>query len=99
MMKQETKQRIIELKKEFKDKFFTEKDLYRSKWYVSLSTLRKYDLIESIKLERKKEFTIDELIETVNSCIGDDLYGMKGEFRREGEKIFYVTTYHRFNFK
>lgn len=99
MMNQETKQKIIELKKEFKDNFFTRDDLYRSKWYVSLSTLKKYELIESIKLERKKEFTIDELIEEVNSWIGDDLYRMKGEFRREGEKIYFVTTYHQIRFK
>ena len=99
MMNQETKQRIIELKKEFKDKFFTRDDLWRSRWCVPMSTLEKYKLIESIKLEKKEEFTIDELIERVNSWIGDDLYGMKGEFRKEGEKIFFVTTYHRLKFK
>lgn len=99
MMNQETKQRIIELKKEFKDNFFTRDDLWRSRWYVPMSTLRKYKLIESVKLEKKEEITIDELIERVNSWIGDDLYGMKGEFRREGEKIYFVTTYHQIRFK
>ena len=99
MMNQETKQKIIELKKEFKNNFFTSEELFRSKWYVPMFILEKYDLIESIEVENKEEFTLNELINEVNSWIGDDLYRMKGEFRREGDKIFFVTTYYRIRFK
>ena len=61
--------------------------------------LEKYDLIESVEVENKEEFTLNELINEVNSWIGDDLYRMKGEFRREGDKIFFVNTYYRIRFK
>lgn len=102
MMKKETQQRFEKLKEFFGDRLFIEKDLFNEApdgAYVSLSTLRKYDLVECVKIETKKEYSLNELIAEINGMIGEDCYGGTGQFQREGNKIFFVDYYYRYKLK
>ena len=78
MMKKETQQRFERLREFFGDRLFTEKELLNdvpAEAYVSMSTLRKYDLVECVKVETKQEYSLDELIAEINEMIGEDCYG------------------------
>jgi len=102
MMKKETQQRFEKLKEFFGDKLFSERELLDNvpaEAYVSMSTLRKYDLIECVEVENAKEYSLDELINEINSMIGEDCYGGTGQFIREGDKIFFVDYYYRYKLK
>lgn len=102
MMKKETQQRFERLKEFFGDRLFSEKELLDNvpaEAYVSMTTLRKYDLIECVKVETKQEYSLDELIAEINEMIGEDCYGGTGQFQREGEKIFFVNYYYRYKLK
>lgn len=102
MMKKETQQRFERLKEFFGDRLFSEKELLDNvpaEAYVSITTLRKYDLIECVKVETKQEYSLDELIAEINEMIGEDCYGGSGHFQREGNKIFFVDYYYRYKLK
>lgn len=102
MMKKETQQRFERLKEFFGDRLFTMKELLNdvpAEAYVSMSTLCKYDLVESVKVEIKKEYSLDELIAEINEMIGEDCYGGRGQFQREDNKIFFVDYYYRYKLK
>ena len=102
MMKKDTEQRFEKLKEFFGEKLFTEKNLLNdvpAEAYVSMTTLRKYDLVECVKVEIKKEYSLDELIDEINGMIGEDCYGGTGQFQREGDKIFFVDYYYRYKLK
>jgi hypothetical protein len=58
----------------------------------------RYGVVEKIEIENKKEFSIDELIDEINEMIGEDCYGGTGQFIREGDKIFFVDYYYRYQF-
>ena len=102
MMKKETQQRFENLKKFFGDRLFIEKDLYNEvpdNAYVSMSTLRKYNLVECVEVEVRKEYSVDDLIAEINEMIGEDCYGGTGHFQREGDKIFFVDSYYRYKLR
>ena len=102
MMKKETQQRFERLKEFFGDRLFSEKELLDdvpAEAYVSMSTLRRYNLVECIKVENKKEYSLDELIDEINDMIGDDCFGMVGQFQREDDKIFFVDYYYQYKLK
>ena len=102
MMKKETQQRFERLREFFGDRLFTEKELFNdvpAEAYVSMSTLRKYDLVECVKVETKQEYSLDELIAEINEMIGEDCYGGTGQFQREDNKIFFVDYYYRYKLK
>lgn len=102
MMKKETQQRFERLREFFGDRLFTEKELLNdvpAEAYVSMSTLRKYDLVECVKVETKQEYSLDELIAEINEMIGEDCYGGTGQFQREDNKIFFVDYYYRYKLK
>ena len=102
MIKKETQQRFERLKEFFGNKLFTEKELLDNvpaEAYVSMTTLRKYNLIECVKIEIKKEYSLDELIAEINEMIGEDCYGGTGQFQRENDKIFFVDYYYRYKLK
>lgn len=101
MMTAETKRRIAELKKFFGDKPFSREDLlYSAPYdiYVSLNTLLRHEVIKRIKVDNIKEYSLDELIDEINSMIGEDCYGGTGQFIREGNRIFFVDSYYRYQF-
>lgn len=101
MMTAETKRRIAELKKFFDDKPFSKEDLlYRAPYdiYVSLNTLLRNQVIKRIEVDNIKEYSLDELIDEINSMIGEDCYGGTGQFIREGDKIFFVDSYYHYQF-
>ena len=102
MMKKETQQRFERLKEFFGDRLFSEEELsdnVPAKAYVSMSTLRRYDLVECVEVEIEKEYSLDELINEINDMIGDDCFGMTGQFIRDGDKIFFVDYYYRYKLK
>ena len=102
MMKTETQQRFEKLKEFFGDRLFSEEELLDNvpaEAYVSMSTLRRYDLVECVEVEIEKEYSLDELIDEINDMIGDDCFGMVGQFIREGDKIFFVDYYYRYRLK
>ena len=97
MMKEETARKIEALREKVNNGYFTKKD---AKGIVSITTLRKYDLIESVEVETaREEITIDELIKDVNEMIGEDCYGMEGYYERVDDKIFYVLKEWGYRFK
>ena len=101
MMKAETARKIAELKKFFGNKLFSKDDLMYSvpyNIYVSVDTLLRHGVVKKIEIENKKEFSIDELIDEINEMIGEDCYGGTGQFIREGDKIFFVDYYYRYQF-
>jgi len=101
-MTEQTKIKIAQLKEFFGDKKFSKEDLlYRTptEIYVSLSTLLTYGAVEKIEVEYCKEYTVDMLIDEINSMIGEDCYGGTGEFIREGKKIFFVDYNYFYKFK
>lgn len=102
MMKKETQQRFENLKKLFGDRLFTEKELLNevpADSYVSISTLRKYDLVECVEVEIRKEYSVDDLIAEINEMIGEDCYCGTGQFQKEGDKIFFVDYYYRYKLR
>lgn len=94
MMREETARKIEMLKEKVGDGIFREKDV---KGFVSMSTLWKYKLIESV-VERQ-EVTLDELIQDANEMIGEDCYCAVGYYEREGDKIFFCIDEDRYRFK
>ena len=96
MMKKETAERIEALRNKVGNELFN-KDAVEN--YVSISTLKKYDLIETVTIANKKEVSVDDLINEINSMIGEDCYGMEGEYVRENNKIYYVTYRYGYKFK
>lgn len=102
MMKKETQQRFENLKKLFGDRLFTEKELFNevpADSYVSMSTLRRYDLVECVEVEIRKEYSVDDLIAEINEMIGEDCYCGTGQFQKEGDKIFFVDYYYRYKLR
>lgn len=102
MMKKETQQRFERLREFFGDRLFTEKELLNDvpdDAYVSMSTLRRYDLVECVEMEIRKEYSIDDLIAEINGMIGEDCYCGTGEFQREDDKIFFVDYYYRYKLR
>ena len=102
MMKKATQERIEKLRECFGERLFSEKELSNdvpAEAYVSISTLRKYDLIECVKVEKKKEYSLDELIAEINGMIGEDCYGSTGQFQREDNKIFFVDYDYQYKLK
>ena len=101
MMTAETKRRIAELRKFFGDKPFSKEDLlYHAPYdiYVSLNTLLRHQVIKRIQIDNIKAYSLDELIDEINSMIGEDCYGGTGQFIREGNRIFFVDSYYRYQF-
>ena len=96
-MKEETARKIEILKEKVGNGFFLEKDC---KGIVSISTLKKYNLIETVEEEvERTEYSLDELIEEINGMIGDDCYAMTGSFINENGKIFYTRKEYGYRFK
>ena len=97
MMKEETARNIEILREKVGNDFFTKKDC---KGIVSIQTLKKYNLIETVEEEvARVEYSLDELIAEINGMIGEDCYGMYGSFVNENGKIFYVRTEYGYKFR
>ena len=87
-----TQQKINGLKRAFGHYPFTKQELENSAYALPLQTLYDHQLIKIVTIEHKMELTVDDLIADLNCFIGEDNYGIRGEYRREGDKFFYVTT-------
>lgn len=97
MMKEETARKIEALREKVGNGFFSKRDC---EGIVSISTLRKYNLIESVEVEvERKEVSLDELINEINEMIGEDCYGMDGEYINENGKIFYTRKEWGYKFR
>lgn len=97
MMMEETARKIEILKEKVGDRHFTKADC---KGIVSPQTLKKYNLIESVEVEvEREEYTLEELLNEINEMIGEDCYGMEGEFILENGKIFYIRKEWGYKFK
>lgn len=97
MMKEETARKIEILREKVGNGFFSKKDC---KGIVSISTLKKYKLIESVEGEvERREYSLDELIVEINGMIGEDCYYMDGEFINENGKIFYSRKEYGYRFR
>lgn len=86
-----TQQKINGLKKTFGCRSFTKQELDNSIYALPLQVLYNHNLIQNATIEHKKELSVDDLIADLNRLVGEDNYGMWGEYRREGDKFFYVT--------
>ena len=93
-----TQQKINGLKRAFEHRPFTKQELDNSIYAVPLQTLYDHNLIQNATIEHKKELSIDDLIADLNCLVGEDNYGMWGEYRREGDKFFYVTFENAYKF-
>lgn len=97
MMREETARKIEELRAKVGNRFFSKRDC---EGIVSISTLRKYNLIESVEEEvERREYSLDELIVEINGMIGEDCYGMDGEFINENGRIFYSRKEYGYRFR
>lgn len=97
MMKEETARKIEVLREKVGNGFFLEKDC---EGIVSISTLKKYNLIEIAVGEiERTEYSLDELIKEVNEMIDEDCYGMDGSFINENGKIFFSRKAYGYRFK
>lgn len=97
MMKEETARKIEVLREKVGNGFFSKRDC---EGIVSISTLRKYNLIESVEVEiERREVSLDELINEINEMIGEDCYGMDGEYINENGKIFYTRKEWGYKFR
>lgn len=68
--------------------------------FVSIQTLKKYDLIETVKEVNREEVSIEELVAEVNSMLGQDCYGYNpGEYIYENGKVYLETTSYGYKFK
>jgi hypothetical protein len=94
MMREETRRNIELLREKVGNGIFRSAD---TKGLVSISTLRKYDLIKSA-VERT-EVSLDELIDEINDMIGEDCYCAVGYFERVGDKIYFCNDEDRYIFK
>lgn len=98
-MLKETREKVERAKEDFFGKWFTESDLCKvdpetfQKIYPSLSTLKRYGLIENI--HGKQEYTFEELIEFANDCLnyGYDNGNDIEEFVIENGKIYKIYEY------
>lgn len=95
MMRKETVAKIETLKGIVGERTFSEKE---TKGIISLQTLKKYGLIETCKIVEKEEVSLEELVSTINEMIGEDCYGMEGEYVVEEGKAYYVTHYYCYRF-
>ena len=97
MMRDETMKKIETMREKAVNGFFTER---MAKGIVSISTLKKYNLIETTYMEvERREITIDELIENINGMIGEDCYYCDGRYERVNNKIFYIREEYGYKFK
>ena len=73
--------------------------------YVSLSTLLRWGFVEPVSVEKKIEYSLEELLDTINSIISEDYYDCDGDFDCDGRfitengKIFYVRYFQKYRFK
>ena len=96
MMRKETMRKVEELKAKVGNNVFNEMDCIG---IISITTLRKYNLIENAVEVMKEEVSLDELINEVNNMIGGDCYGMEGEYINENGKIYYVSHIEGYKFR
>lgn len=97
MMRRDTAERIEALRKAVGNNVFTEKATAE---YVTLATLKKYDLIETIKEVRREEIDIEDLVAEINSMMGQDCYGYtNGEYVYENGKVYFETVSYGYRFK
>ena len=64
--------------------------IVRDESEISWSTFKKYVKLEAI--EHKEEKTLEEIVEILNSCAGEDCYGAKWEYRVIDNKPYEVWT-------
>jgi hypothetical protein len=94
-----TQEKINGLKRAFGRYPFTKQELENPVYALPpLQTLYDHDLIQNVTVEHKMELTVDDLIADLNCFIGEDNYNIRGEYRREGDKFFFVTFENRYKF-
>ena len=87
-----TQEKINGLKRVFGRYPFTKQELENSNYALPLQALYDRQLIQNVTIEHKIEISVDDLIADLNYLIGRDNRWMKGdEYRREGDKFFYVS--------
>lgn len=97
MMREETARNIEILREKVGNRPFCDRDC---KGIVSISTLRKYNLIEHVTIEvERKELSLDELIAEINDMVGEDCYYCDGEYINDNGRIFYIRNEDGYRFK
>lgn len=97
MMREETAKKIEELRKKVGNRLFFTGDCAG---IVSVSTLKRYNLIETVQEEvERREYSLDELIDEINEMIGEDCYDMEGSFINENGRIFYLRKAYGYKFR
>lgn len=96
MMKEETRKNIEVLRNKLRNEMFTKEDV---RGIVSIQTLKKYDLIETTSETYSEEVSLEELIEDINSMMGEDCYYCEGQYIQRDGKIFYERTKYGYKFK
>ena len=99
-MKNETIEKIEKLRVKVGDKAFTKEATYG---IISMNTLYRYDLVEKVVTKNRTEVTLEELIEDVNSMIGEDCWfdaqGHDYYYEQDNGKIYYVDEFTAYKLK
>ena len=95
MMKKETAQAIAQVKEMMGNRLFRAEEI---KGIVSITTLKKYDLIETACEETRDEYSVADLIQFTNTLLGDE-NSCWGEFQQIDGKIYYVEKHWGYRFK
>lgn len=90
MMKLETKMALEKILNELGNKEFQKEDIKGISW----QTFKKYVEIEYINKEKLVEVSIEELVDLLNSCAGDDCWGCNWEYRVIDGKPFEMFEIH-----
>lgn len=89
MMATATRNEIDRLHATFAGTEFTEYELAKIA-NVSISTLLKYNAVERVVTENYIPVTLEELVQRLNDCAGDDCYGADWEYTVINNQAFEV---------
>ena len=96
MMRQETEVKSATLKTIVGNNVFSEDE---TQGIITIRTLKKYGLIETIRIVHRDEYTLEEIVNELNSMIGQDCYGYPdGEYIIDNGKVYFETVSYAYRF-
>ena len=84
--------------------YFGEKEFTRDQWKahipLTLETAIKYDAVTVIHHEQRRYYTIQEIVEELNSCAGDDCYRCEWFYQIDEEnRVYQLITWKTYEMK
>lgn len=93
-MMKKTAEAIEKAKRYFASKEFTEHDWEQADIGLTLTTAIKYDAVKVIHHEERAYYTLQELVDALNNCGGEDCYDADWYYQiDENNRVYQLLTW------